>query len=274
MLKKAIGLSIIAVFLPLSIFAASDTTVVKTGSGSFISKVAPGEFLPVSVKLLNFGGGRRGDVQIFYRVKDALDQEVFSESETDAVETTASFVKALQLPHEINPGRYRVTSEILYQEQEVPAISSFEFTVERKFAGIFLSQLLLFGGLALTVGAVFSYIIYFLRKKERISRINHEYSDVPKDDRIFYEMLSDIITQMRLRVGDKALELALGIEGLVIDGETGRVKKVSKNPAKIIALLVLRYEQELGEKISFSLRQINETDKKKVENLDKNLVVL
>jgi len=60
--------------------------------------------------------------------------------------------------------------------------------------------------------------------------------------------------QMRRRVGDEALDIAMEIKGLKID-EEGQVLAIEKSPSKIIALLVLAYEKSLGQKVSFSMRQ-------------------
>jgi len=128
---------------------------VKTESGTLISRVAPGEFLPLSIKLLNFGGGRRVDVIIEYKIFDKGGNTVLSENETVAVETTASFVKLLQVPPDTLPGEYIARSSILYQDQVVPATAQFPFTVERKIAGIFLSQFILYSSVALFIGIVF-----------------------------------------------------------------------------------------------------------------------
>ena len=248
---------------------------VKTGSGSLVSKIAPGEFLPVSVKLVNFGGGRRVDVTIKYKIFNQVGTEVLVESETVAVETTANFVKILQIPQDFLPGRYIATSSIVYAGQEVPATSQFQFNIEIKIAGIFVSQFILYGIIVLIIGIVFAVVSRLIMKKRRTGRIvSHEYSDVPKHDRLFYEMISDTIAQMRYRVGDKAIELASDIDGLVIDENTGKVLKLTKNPAKIIALLVLRYENELGEKVSFALRRIDDGTEKRLKPVDKNLVIV
>jgi len=284
------GFFLLISILPPSVVLAQD---VSTAGVLTQSRFAPGEFLPISVKLLNFGSGRRVDVSIDYKVIDSLDNEILSSKETVAVETTASFVKLLQLPQSIKRGWYEASASILYADQEFPAISSFEFVVEKKFAGFFISQWLTYGLFAIIFGAVTFFLGRLMWKKKRFSRLDpHEYGDVPKGDRVFYEIISDIIAQMRLRVGDKALELAGGIDGLVIDEETSRVLSVSKNPAKIIALLVLRYENELGEKISFGLRQTegvldNDDEAKparnathsvaggeKIKPIDKNLVIV
>jgi len=208
----------------------------ETSSGNLISRVAPGDFLPISVKLVNFGGGRRVDVSINYQIIDENDEEVISQVETVAVETTANFVKVIQIPYQIPSGKYRAVSSIIYEGQEVPAISQFEFTVERKFAGIFVSQLLIYGIVTVLIALAFAVVSRLIIKKRRARRIApHEYPDVSKEERIFYEIISDTIMQMRYRVGDQALELAGKIDGLVVDENNGKVLEIKKSPEKIVA---------------------------------------
>lgn len=262
-------------YIPKTFAVIHERAEVKTESGGLVTKIAPGEFLPIYVKLTNFGGGRRVDVTIDYLILDSNGEVIAIENETVAVETTASYVKFIQIPHSAMPGIYMAESSIVYQGQEVPATSSYQFSVERKIAGIFASQFILYGIITLAVGVVFAVVSRLVMKRRRTGRIaSHEYLDVPKHDRLFYEIISDTIAQMRYRVGDRAIELAFDIDGLVIDKNTGRVLKLTKNPAKIIALLVLRYENELGEKVSFALRKIDEETTEKLKPVDKNLVII
>jgi hypothetical protein len=250
------------------------TSGVETGSGKLISKVAPGEFLPISVKLINFGEGKRVDVDVDYQLLNSNSVVVFSQSETVAVETTASFVKNIQIPLDLPPGKYVASSKITYRGQEVPAISNFEFTVERKIAGIFVSQLILYGTVTLLVGIVFAVFSRLIIKR-RASRLNpHEYSDVPKEERLFYEIISDMIMQMRYRVGDRAIEIAGNIEGLVISKENGRVLKINKDPAEIIAVLILQYQKSFGKKMTFSPRESDKETKELLLPVEKNLDII
>lgn len=238
---------------------------VKTESRGLISRVAPGEFLPLSVKLLNFGGGRRVDVIILYTIFDENGEIILSENETVAVETTANFEKLLQIPPDTSPGEYIARSSILYKDQVVPATTQFSFTVERKIAGIFLSQFILYAGIALAVGIVFAVVSRMIIKRQRATRFApYDYGDVPKEKRLFFELISDTIMQMRRRVGDEALDIAMEIKGLKID-EEGKVLAIEKSPSKIIAILVLAYEKSLGQKVSFSMRQPAEVQPPKVE---------
>lgn len=218
--------------------------------------MAPGELLPVSVKLLNVSGTRRLDVQVYYSVLSQEHESIYSSSETVAVETTASYVKMVQIPYYIIPGVYNVRVSIKYDGQTVPATSHFPFTVEKKIGGIFQTTLITYAALALLSALVLAVsLIIFRRKYHNRSRLSPiEYSDVPNNMRTFYEIISDTIMDMRQRVGDQAIVIANRIEGLKIDPESGKVLFVSANPSKIIAELVAEYERELGKKVSFLFR--------------------
>lgn len=137
---------------------------VKTSSGNLATRVAPGELLPVSVKLVNFGGGRRVDVTIDYFILNEKGDVVLTEKETVAVETTASFIKILQIPRDIQPGQYTAESSITYQGQKVPATASYQFTVERKIAGMFMSQFFIYGVITLMVGIIFAFAGLIVKK--------------------------------------------------------------------------------------------------------------
>ena len=265
----------LAIWCNSQILAAEPkTNEMETGSGRLISKVAPGEFLPISVKLINFGQGRRVDVDVDYQILNSNNVVVFSQSETVAVETTASFVKNIQIPLDLPPGEYIASSKITYEGQEVPAASKFEFTVERKIAGIFVSQLILYGTVTILVGIAFAVLSRLIIKR-RACRLNpHEYSDVPKEERLFYEIISDIIMQMRYRAGDRAMEIANSIEGLVISKENGRVLKINKDPAEIVALLILQYQNSFGKKMVFSPRESDKETKELLRPVEKNLDII
>jgi len=220
------------------------------------SRIAPGEFLPVSVKLVNFGSQKRVDVIIEYRILNSNDEEVYSESETVAVETTASFVKKIRLPYSIEPGVYTVVSSLKYPYQEDPAVSKFSILVEKKIAGFFKSDLIFYPAAVISAGVLLSMFFYlFLKQRQQHSIVFHDYSDKPKDQMIYYEILSDIISQMRLRIGDDALDMAKDIPDLEINDKNGKILNIKKEPAKIVALLVGRYEKFSGKEFSFGLRQ-------------------
>jgi len=265
----------LAIWCNFQILAAEPkTNEMETGSGRLVSKVAPGEFLPISVKLINFGEGRRVDVDVDYQILNSNNVVVFSQSETVAVETTASFVKNIQIPLDLPSGKYIASSKITYEGQEVPATSKFEFSVERKIAGIFVSQFILYGTVTILVGIAFAVLSRLIIKR-RASRSNpHEYSDVPKEERLFYEIISDIIMQMRSHKGDQAIQIAGKIDGLVINEENGRVLKINKDPAEIVALLILQYQKSFGKKMVFSPRESDKETKELLRPVEKNLDII
>lgn len=231
---------------------------VITESGNLVTKIAPGDFLPMSVKLLNFGSGKKIDVQIEYKVLDLDDKVMVTQSETVAVETTASFVKFIQIPNDLKPGRYKAWSSILYESQKVPAISSFQFSVQNKYIGLFLNQLVLLGIVLLVLSLVFIYFGSSLRRKNNFGhQASHEYSNIPEKERIFYEIISDIITDMHYSVGNQALDLIEKIDGLKIDRGTGKVLSISKDPSEVISVLMIRYQNTFGKKLKLSNRLNN-----------------
>lgn len=235
---------------------------VETANAGLTGKVAPGELLPISVKLSNFGGGKRVDVLFRYEIFTVTGEKIYGSDETAAVETTANFVKMIQIPFGTVPGIYTVKASIIYEGQLVPAITNFPFTVERKFFGLFQSDFFLYGGITLLVSFLMFLFGHELIKRRRGARFTlFDYSDIPHDKRIFYEILSDTIMQMRARVGDDALLIATNIDGLKIDAETGRVLALTSSPSKIIATLVSEYEKLFGKKVSFSLRREKNSEK-------------
>jgi hypothetical protein len=248
---------------------------IKTSGEAKALRVAPGELLPISVKLLNFGAGTKVDVTISYQILDADGGQVkVNETETVAVQTTASFIKNIQIPNDLPPGRYIATSNIVYAGQEVPATSKFEFTVENKIAGIFVSQLMLYGGFTLFIGLIFA-IISHLIIKGRISRLAiHEYSQVSKPSRIYYEMVSDMIMQMHNSVGDKAYEMADTIDGLSIDKDTGKVLNINKDPSEIVSLLLVRYQNLFGKKLKILPRVTDKEIKENMHPVEDNLNII
>ena len=228
---------------------------IDTSSAGLSSKVAPGDFLPISIKLLNFGGGKKVDVIITYTLTNNKKEIIYSITETVAVETTASFVKNIQIPPNTPVGNYTAQASITYQDQIVPATTEFSFTVENRLFGLFRNELMIYGGVTLLASILMGILGRILVKKHRISRFKPlEYSEIPRDKRVFYELISDTVLNMRERVGDVAIDIASHIEGLVIDENTGKVLKISKSPSKIIAVLVDKYEKTLNQKVSFSFR--------------------
>lgn len=235
--------------------AEADIGTVDASQESGKNRIGAGEILPVSIKLVNFGSQKRVDVIVNYKIFDSNNNEIYSESETVAVETTAGFVKKLQLPYNIKPGTYSLMSSLIYPDQQQPAESKFFFRVERKFAGFFVSDLILYIIVILFIILIAVAITYTFTALNKRRSLVHDYTDKPKNEIIYYEILSDVISQMRLRIGNDALEIAKGIPDLEINDKNGLVVNIKKNPAKIVALLIDRYEEATGSRVSFSLPQ-------------------
>ncbi len=140
-------------------------------------------------------------------------------------------------------------------------VSAQSSQIEQKSNNLFLYggiMFILISIIGLFIG-MFSRMIVKRRRAIRFQPL--DYSDIPYSERTYYEILSDSIMGMRVRVGDDALVIANAIEGLKIDKKTGRVLSFSDDPAKIIATLISEYERLLGKKVSFTFRQ-NDTKEK------------
>jgi hypothetical protein len=258
--------------------AVQDVTqnaTVNTTSAGLVTRVAPGDILPISVKLLNFGGGQKVDVTIGYGIFNSKGVQVYITTETVAVETTANFVKTIQIPFNTPPGEYVAKASIIYQDQIVPATTQFSFTVENKILGLFQSDFYFYGIIILIITIVAGLVGYFWTKQSQANRlVPYEYNKIPKKERIFYKIISDTIMEMRYRVGDKALDIAKSIDDLVIDEDSGKVLQIKADPAKIIAALVLKYEKSLGQKMSFAFERSDERIKNRLADGDKNLIII
>ena len=237
-----------------SLFAQSSGSI-NLSSESSNSKFAPGEFIPFSIKLLNFGSLQRGDVTLEYHIINSNKVDVSSSNETVAVDTTASFVKRIPLPLSLKPGNYTLTTSLTYPGQKQPAVSQFNFVVENKIAGLFQSDLIILFIIIVIIISVLLFILYlFIKRNRSRAQVSFDYSDVPKNQIIYYEILSNIINQMRLRIGDSAFEITEGIPDLEVNSKNGKIINIKKEPAKIIALLIFRFEKFSGQKISFGLQ--------------------
>ncbi len=233
----------------------TDASPIETKSENSENRIAPGEFLPVSVKLINFGSLKRVDVIVDYKILNKYNEEVYSENETVAVETTASFVKRIQIPNNIDSGNYTLVSILTYPYQEQPAVSKFSFTVEKKIGGFFANDLILYSAIAfLLIFAGLVFVYFFTGYGQRHKVMLYDYSDKPKSQIIYYQILGNIISEMRLRIGDDAIDIAKDIPNLHINEKNGYIIDIKDAPAKIIALLISRYEKISGQRLSFSLR--------------------
>lgn len=258
----------------LTIVAAETNDSATAGASDVPAlEMAPGEFLPISVKLTNFGSKEEINVTVNYEIQDGSGKVFYRWGEEVPVKNTISYVKNIPLPITLPSGQYFALSKINYHDQTAPAVSKFEFTVNRKVAGFFLDQLAVYGLVILFVGAGFFVLsrVFIGRRARRLVLL--DYSEAPKENRPFFELISDIIADARKRHGDRAIEIAAEIDGLVLDEEEARVLNVNKEPAEIIALLILKYEKTFKKKIKYQPRKKSPEMKKKLKLVEENLAI-
>jgi len=228
---------------------------IQTGSTALSTRIAPGETLPIQVNLLNFGRNERVDVTVAYEILNPGGKSITTYREVVALETTASFIHNINLPENIKPGTYLARTTVTYGGQESPAIASYQFAVERKIAGIFVTDLWVYALIAF-LAILASGLLFVLAKRlshaSRHFTRSFDYSQVPHKMRIYFEIVSDMVEQMRLHEGERALAMARDVSGLSLDDE-GRVLRISGDPASVVAVLVTEYEARFGRKMSFSL---------------------
>ncbi|MEX2054047.1 MAG: hypothetical protein WD883_00675 [Candidatus Colwellbacteria bacterium] len=215
---------------------------------TLISKIAPGELMPITVKLVNFGTSERVDVQIFYQMQDQDGRAIVTEHETVAVHTSAIFSKVIQIPFQTMSGQYTITASAYYPDQTTLANSSLSIDVERKLFGLFISELKEYSwymGIAmLSIVA----LIYILFRRTAQSKAQGEYRFVGRRLRLFYQILDDMVSQATKEIGDHAVFIANRIDGLKVS-KKGRVVSIDGDPARIISELASLYEKELGIKV-------------------------
>ncbi|MFO7872217.1 MAG: hypothetical protein R6U26_01080 [Candidatus Undinarchaeales archaeon] len=249
MKKKAIAVLFILIIL---IFLSFNTAVystegprIETSIPKGLNQIAPGDSLPFTVVLTNFGNKTKTDVTILYEVRDGSNNTVFESSETVAVETTASFIRSIEFPSDFKPGTYFLVVEILYPGQISPAVSSMKFEVLPGLFGIFLKDLvailLVFTGAVLVIITLF--LLYLRETKRFIS--SFDYSHISKNKRTYYKIIDKVISIMRLHAGDKVIEGANRIDGLKVS-EKGEVLELRKNPAEVLAVLTSKYQHISG----------------------------
>lgn len=244
------------VTLPLSAYGQE----LQTGGDGLTTRIAPGEALPLTVRLANFGNNDATDVSIRYEIINATGSAIVTQTETVAVQTTASFVKQIQLPNSITPGLYTARTSIVYDGQRVPATATQQFTVERKLFGLFMSDFiasLVAVGIVLLLVLLLILLLQRYRKQSVFAPLN--YAHIPRDKRVYYEIVSDAIQQMRYHEGDAAVRLVTDIPGLTLNATSGEVIALTQNPSEIIAAIVLRYEKAFGKQVNFAFTEGNES---------------
>ena len=246
----------------------------QTEGKALVSRVAPGETLPIQVKLMNFGDGEKVDVTINYKILNPLGKLVIHEKETVAVQTTASYIRDIKIPEHFSEGKYTSVTEIEYNGQKVPATSQFQFSIEKKVLGIFLSRFIVYVIIGIVLAVILILAGRFIRRRRRSRFEAHDYSKIKKEERVFYELIGDMIMQMRYQKGRRAIELAQKVEGLVVEDGTGKVLDINKDPAEIVTLLMIYYKKEFGKKADFLSKRIDKESGSKDPEVNKNISMI
>ena|SRR6185436_5032561 len=117
-----------------------------------------------------------------------------------------------------------------------------------------MSVLYLIIAISLGVGAAVACADYSRSRRYGLM-IEFHYGDKPANEIIYYEMLSDVIQQMRHKIGDEALKIACNIPGLKINPKNGYIYHIApEHSAKIISTLIAHYEKITEKPISFKVR--------------------
>jgi len=162
----------------------TSTPIIEPSLQVLAARIAPGEFLPFSVRLINFGIARRVDVIVYYKIFNGNNKEVYTQNETLAVETTASFIRNIQLPKDMLPGAYKIVAEIVYANQVIAAISEFQFQVEKKIFGVFQSDFLRYAVfmLIISVASAGGTHIFSMYSKKYFPKIMQVFSQISSLD--------------------------------------------------------------------------------------------
>ena len=167
-----------------------------------------------------------------------------------AIETQASFIDYMVVPENVDMGLYTVRVMIedyenLHKETETT------FTVVpnvNKVARLF-GVLVLFG-ITVVILLLIVQIMYTRSRWKKMLYNRHDYSNIPQEKRVYYEMISGVIAQMRARVGRKSISLAQTIDGLTVSDQ-GRVDSINRDPSEILAELVHAYKRKFGKNVNF-----------------------
>jgi uncharacterized membrane protein len=132
-------------------------------------KIAPEKELFTILKISNLGDSQRVDVNIQYIIKDINNNIITEKSDTNAVETQASFLKIFKLPKDIPAGKYFLYVKVNYLGNI--ASSSHEFSVVKPFGNNFYILAII---IVIFIILVTLYIIYKLLELNIKTRIKIE----------------------------------------------------------------------------------------------------
>jgi len=236
----------------------------KVGSLENI-RVAPGEFLSIPMTLQVMTTMPISDAAMVYQIRS---NNRILIKEIDDIKTLKA-VKTIQIPNTVAPGIYEATATFLYEEKPVANMLNFHFTVENKIAGVFVSQLMYSGVMLFLFCMVVTIAIYlfsFRRKKA-----STDYSNISEPDREYYEIISDMLTQMHDSIGDKAYKMVEGIAGLTVDKTNGRIVTISKDPSEVASVLYIKYQNVFKKKLKIATRSHNKKTTDNALTIENNL---
>jgi hypothetical protein len=223
-----------------------------TRIGSFKDlQAAPGESLAVPVTF-EFVGGNTGTIAILYQILDKNNAVVFEETNTLSAQTTGA--KRVPIPQQSVPGTYFASVSILSAGQSITQPMKFPFVVEPKIAGIFVNTLEYYGWITFCIVLVIVIMYLWIRKKQKLAIRN--YVHVPEPERMYYEIIGDMIAQMYKSIGVKAYKTADSITGLTVDLTTGRVLRITKDPSEMVATLLIRYQNLMKNDLKIPVRSL------------------
>jgi len=214
--------------------------------------VQPGERLYFELAIKYPENKTRKDLRLHYQI--VQNGNVLTQTKVlRAIETQASFMDFITVPMQIKAGSYVLNIVIEDYEHLHKEVSvSFAITPKRNPTLILAGGAVL-GILFLIVLLLIVQIAYTRTQWKKALKAQHDYTNIPLGRRIYYEMISDAIGQMRMRVGRQAIMIASNIDGLTISKD-GRVDNISKDPSEVIAELVRVYKNEFGKDVSFALK--------------------
>lgn len=97
------------------------------------------------------------------------------------------------------------------------------------------------------------FLTLFVLTSRSLNGHRHDYFSVLPENRLFFEIISDIIGRARARFGIAAAILAEKTPGLKID-ENDLVLRIEKDPIETITILLLNYEKYFHKRIKIPTR--------------------
>lgn len=232
-------------------------------------RIAPGDELVLPVSLQGAGVEGMPDVTVLYQIRRGDELLI---TETDSVTGTGGLrrEKKINLPKNFAQGIYTASGSVLYSGKTIADVLKLQFVVENKFAGFFVSQLLS------TVNILLLFVVilvlfnkFFVLKSRKV--IPYDYTSIPESERVYYEMISDMIIQIHDSIGDKAYKMANAIPGLSVDSESGKIMRIAKDPSEVMSVLFIKYQTVFKKKLNIKARSTNKKVEDKALAVEKNL---